>query len=95
MVLHVALTTEISNNIGSLVKHHRRINKSASLEVEGSASTFSALESNKPEDSSLCTTGANVIKLSVFMMLGLFKCYAECRYAECGGATIAYGLHDS
>jgi hypothetical protein len=56
VVLHVALTTEISNNIASLVKHHRKISKSASLDVE-SSSSFSALESNKSEDPALCTTG--------------------------------------
>ena len=57
VVLHVALTTEISRTISSLVKHHRKINKSASLDVDGSGSMFSTLEPNKPEDPNLCTTG--------------------------------------
>jgi hypothetical protein len=58
VVLHVALTTEISSNIGSVVKHHRKINKSTSLDVESSSSaTFSALEPNKHEDPNMCTTG--------------------------------------
>ena len=57
VVLHVALTTEISPSIANVVKHHRQIKKATSIEIEdldplmgpnkGSAGT---------EDPALCTT---------------------------------------
>ncbi len=62
VVLHVALTTEISKNISALVKHHRKVRKSTSMDFVSSYD--SGTDSNKVEDSNLCTTGKWKIKYS-------------------------------
>ena len=56
VVLHVALTTEISPNIASVVKHHRQVKKTTSVDVEDLDPNLSIKGSAGTEDPALCTT---------------------------------------
>ena len=55
MVLHVALTTHISSTISSIIKHHRKVKRHATVDVDtGSSKDENHL--SMEEDPNLCTT---------------------------------------
>jgi hypothetical protein len=58
VVLHVALTKEISSTISSIIKHHRRVKRHATIDG-GSMETIPSQKQElqeMEEDPSLCTT---------------------------------------
>ena len=58
VVLHVALTKDISSNISSIIKHHRRVKRHATIDG-GSLETIPSQKQplqEMEEDTSLCTT---------------------------------------
>ena len=55
VVLHVALTTHISSTISSIIKHHRKVKRHATVDVDtGSSKDENHL--SMEEDPNLCTT---------------------------------------
>ena len=58
VVLHVALTNHISSTISSIIKHHRKVKRHATIDGASLASTTPQLQSEQPieEEPSLCTT---------------------------------------
>ena len=58
VVLHVALTNHISSTISSIIKHHRKVKRHATVDGGSLESTASKPEeySSMEEDPSLCTT---------------------------------------
>lgn len=58
VVLHVALTSEISASIASVVKHHRKVRKTSSVESEDMSDPAALTKkgSADTEDPALCTT---------------------------------------
>ena len=58
VVLHVALTKDISSSISSIIKHHRRVKRHATIDG-GSLETMPSPkqpQQEMEEDASLCTT---------------------------------------
>ena len=55
MVLHVALTTHISSTISSIIKHHRKVKRHATVDVD-TASSKDENHLSMEEDPNLCTT---------------------------------------
>ena len=55
VVLHVALTTHISSTISSIIKHHRKVKRHATVDVDTSSSKDENHLSME-EDPNLCTT---------------------------------------
>ena len=57
VVLHVALTDHISSNISSIIKHHRKVKRHATIDG-GNLETVTSQQSGQEqeEDPSLCTT---------------------------------------
>ena len=61
VVLHVALTNQISSTISSIIKHHRKVKRhdtvdGAYIESRSSHSDVSSENNQRSEDASICTT---------------------------------------
>ena len=58
VVLHVALTNHISSTISSIIKHHRKVKRHATIDGGSLETDASKAEKYSPmeEDPSLCTT---------------------------------------
>ena len=57
VVLHVALTNNISSSIASIIKHHRKVKRHATIDGAGLDTSTTNLQSlQEIEEPSLCTT---------------------------------------
>ena len=78
VVLHVALTNDISSTISSIIKHHRRVKRHATID----GASLETIPSHKEplqeieEDASLCTTAIfyTITSTQTGLQVGISKC---------------------